>query len=345
MEVIEDGRPRQPKDDDEIGEAFSAGASVRVLAVQRAWPFLRGFCRDLQMEFGFRFSANLYVTPEGRQGLDTHADSHDVFVVQMAGEKDWQIFGSPYPLPVEHRAPLVFEDFQRRDHRGDPFGGRSHKDGSAGEVSIAATLRPRDLLYLPRGFAHHAVTSRGTSVHVTIGCHATTWGDLLALLAAQVSRSEERLRETLPPGALRLNPGREYWERELQERSKTFFDQLNGDALSMEVAARFGAATSTAFGLSEVSTAETPVAETPGARSYVLAPLVHVDIRDDVIELRGLRSPATVTRLPIPFKPLVSSLLRGERLSPAHAPGLTKASGEVLTARLVAAGLLVAVAD
>ena len=354
VEVIHEGRPGKARVEETIGAGFDQGASVRVIQVQRVWPFLDQLCRSLQRELGFKVGGNLYVTPEGRQGLEAHSDSHDVFVVQMAGRKDWEIWGSPYVLPVEYRAPMVFEEGRRRDHRGDGFGGRGYRGEDVGPSLLECSLDAGDLLYVPRGFVHQAVASHGTSVHVTIGIHATTWGDLLALAAAQESRTEASLRETVPPGATRVAPGRKFVEGELRRRGSRVLDRLHGDALFLETAARFAAASAGSespgpatdsdqaagpSASSEPHAEKSEAAFDPAAR-YRLAPDGYVSFGPREIDLRSLRRGAVQT-LPLAFKPLVDSLIHGEDVCASAAPPLTQRSAEVLFARLVGAGILV----
>lgn len=338
VEVIVGGRPRKPSAEAEIDECFAAGASVRVFKVQRAWPYLQSLLRDMELETGFRFSANLYVTPAEQQGLGHHSDSHDVFVVQMSGAKRWEIFESPYPLPVEYRAALVFEEGVRRDHRGDEFGGRSYTRDQAGAPKLDLTTEPGDLLYIPRGFIHRAFTSTGVSVHVTIGCHAMTWGDLLALAAAQETRREPALRETLPPGALRRALAGEFVEAELRSRAARLFERFHGEGLMLETAARFGAT------LSPDTPSGSPTAsgeEEPAAPAFVrLAPGAYISFGPSAIEVRSLRTPARVQALPLSFRPVFESLMRGGSISPDEFPAATKRGRRILASRLTEAGLL-----
>ncbi|MEO8359844.1 MAG: cupin domain-containing protein [Vicinamibacteria bacterium] len=342
VEVIVDGRPQKPRSDAAIDEAFAAGGSVRVFKAERVWPFLRTLLSDLELETGFRFGANLYVTPAEQQGLGHHSDSHDVFVVQMSGTKRWEIFDSPYPLPVGHRASLVFEDGTRRDHRGDEFGGRVYPQKLLGAPEMELTLQAGDLLYIPRGFVHRAFTAEGVSAHVTIGCHATTWGDLLALSAAQETRRAPGLRETLPPGAFRRALPKAFVETELRSRASGLWEHLHGDGLMLEAAARFGAAMTPASESEKQATPPDPrPAETETVSLLRLAPRAYVSIGPLSVEARSLAIPARIQAFPLSFKPVFESLLRGQVVSHNDFPAVTQRGREVLTARLIRQGLLV----
>jgi hypothetical protein len=57
-------------------------------------------------------------------------------------------------------------------------------------------LGPGDLLYVPAGLPHEAVTGPTASLHLTIGVHAFTWADLVTEVMSQVPG----LRAALPPG-------------------------------------------------------------------------------------------------------------------------------------------------
>lgn len=342
-----------------VDQAFREGASVRILRVQKVWPFLDSFCRALQSELGFRVSANLYVTPEGRQGLDVHADSHDVFVVQMAGRKDWDLFGSPYPLPLDFHPPLIFEELRKRDHHGDGFGARSYKGEDIGGPLVQCSLSPGDLLYIPRGFVHQAVASHGTSVHVTIGVHATTWADLLSLAVAQEARNEAGLRETLPPGAMRVAASGEYVEAELRQRGARLMERMMGDALMLEAAARFAAATSSSGPAPVETDSDSPAHHGEGAaaedaskassegvafdpsRPYRLAPDAYVSFRPEVIDVRSLRAVGAVLGFHPSLKPVFDQLLAGGAISGASLGPMTPRSGEVFLSRLVRTGVLI----
>lgn len=353
VEILKGGPGSKRPSAERIDEGFGAGASVRVFKVQRVWPYLAQVCKDLQWELGFKVSANMYVTPEGRQGLDAHADSHDVLVVQMAGKKDWEIFGSPYALPVEYRAPMVFEEAQKRDHRGDEFGGRSYKDRDVGPPVLTCSLSPGDLLYIPRGFVHQAVASHDTSVHVTIGVHSTTWADILALGVAQESRMEPSLRETVPPGSHRVAAPREYVDGELRRRGAALIERIHGEALMLESASRFAASMSGAppgEGAAEIDSEggkkdPLPPAQPEPAfdtsRAYRLAHDAYVSFGGNAVTARSLRRPALVESFPLPLRAPFDRLIQGHSVSTSNLAPLTPRSAEVFLARLVSARILV----
>ena len=45
--------------------------------------------------------ANSYYTPRRSQGFAVHHDTHDVFVLQVAGEKHWRVYDPLLELPLK----------------------------------------------------------------------------------------------------------------------------------------------------------------------------------------------------------------------------------------------------
>ena len=88
-----------------------------------------------------------------------HSDSHDVFVFQTAGTKDWEI-----------------------THSGE------------GERTVESiTMAPGLSLYLPTGTPHAARAQQEASLHVTIGINQLTWRGLLRRTVEGVLPSDVHL--------------------------------------------------------------------------------------------------------------------------------------------------------
>ncbi len=148
-------------------------------ALHRVWPPIIDYCGDLAAELGHPVQANAYITPPQNQGFSNHYDVHDVFVLQIAGEKEWTIHA-----PV-HPAPLRDQPWTDR---------RAAVEQRAGEAPLIQTvLSPGDCLYLPRGFLHAARACGGVSSHLTLGVHTWTRYTLAeSLLAAGTARGGQR---------------------------------------------------------------------------------------------------------------------------------------------------------
>ena len=79
---------------------FAAGATIVLQGLHRMWPPLVDFTRQLVEELGHPAQVNAYVTPPSSQGFSPHYDTHDVFVLQVSGEKRWVIHAPVHSDPL-----------------------------------------------------------------------------------------------------------------------------------------------------------------------------------------------------------------------------------------------------
>jgi hypothetical protein len=167
----------------QVQQAFTRGKTVILKAMQHRWPPVAALCRNLEAFFNCPVHTNLYLTPRGAQGFAAHYDTHEVFVLQIEGSKHWRFYGSARELPLEdEKAVLSREELP--------------------EPTQEVTVRPGDLLYMPRGHVHEAFTSDCLSLHLTVGVRVFRWADVLAQALADVSAGDARFRASLPPGLL-----------------------------------------------------------------------------------------------------------------------------------------------
>jgi ribosomal protein L16 Arg81 hydroxylase len=163
----------------QIQSEYRSGATVVLPALHRTWTPLRELCGTLENEFSHPVHANAYLTPGDSPGFTPHYDTHEVFVLQVAGSKRWQLFDPPLKHP----------------HRTQPF----TPEGYVLPAPILELeLRQGDLLYVPRGYVHAAHTPRTHSAHVTVGMTVYTWVELLSEMVAS-SKELADFRTGLPP--------------------------------------------------------------------------------------------------------------------------------------------------
>lgn len=136
---------------------FDNGATVVFQGLHRYWPPLTRLVAELELELGHPCQANAYLTPPGAQGFDVHSDSHDVFVFQTAGSKQWEV-----------HTPDGVED---------------------------VLLEPGLSMYLPTGTPHAARAQETVSLHVTLGINQLTWRGLVerSVRAVLAGVSDEHL--------------------------------------------------------------------------------------------------------------------------------------------------------
>ena len=210
----------------ELRQVYEQGKSIVVMAMQHRWPAVAELCRGLEAVFHCPVHANLYLTPARSQGFAAHFDTHEVFVLQLEGEKQWRLYGAGEQLPLADGAV--------------PLARRPQKPTQ--EITLCAG----DLLYLPRGHIHEASTSDGSSLHLTIGVNVYRWADVLRHALNYISRQNVSFRESVPGGALPEDrtelkgqfqallkllaesaDAEDLFERAIKALGDQFFEQLN----------------------------------------------------------------------------------------------------------------------
>ena len=194
--VVDSGRYTRPGgvgaaigdqvDDTAVTRLFADGTTIVLQALHRLWPPIIEFAGALARELGHPIQVNAYVTPPSSRGFAAHYDIHDVFVLQLAGEKRWIVHE-----PV-HEWPLRSQPWTQR---------RRQVERAVAETAptIDTVLRPGDALYLPRGFLHSAEALGDVSAHLTVGIHVVTRQALVEALA-RGGRGRAGLRQALPVG-------------------------------------------------------------------------------------------------------------------------------------------------
>lgn len=167
-----------------VYQLFDEGSTIALAFLDTIVPSLTSFCRALEGEFSFPFQTNIYMTPPGAQGAKPHYDTHDVFVLQVAGSKKWSIYGTPVELP------LPAQDFDSAIHE-------------QGASILEFQLDAGDVAYVPRGIVHDARSTDVVSLHITAGVLRYTWTDLLLEFVAGAALNDPAFRKALPPGFAR----------------------------------------------------------------------------------------------------------------------------------------------
>jgi ribosomal protein L16 Arg81 hydroxylase len=179
LDVAEFARPDGTLDVVKACQFFATGTTLIVQEAHKRHEKLAALCRTLECELGATVQCNIYVTPPGGKGFDTHYDTHDVLLMQITGAKEWTIFNSPIRLPLA----------------GQPYDPNLHPAGAA---TMSFMLQAGDFLYIPRGFLHHARSADEISVHVTVGVLPYRWSDVMLEAIAQLCLSDPAFRRALP---------------------------------------------------------------------------------------------------------------------------------------------------
>ena len=202
-------------------EELEGGATVVLQGLQRYWPPLTRFCRALELELTHPVQANAYITPAGARGLAVHYDTHDVFVLQVAGTKEWAIHE---PVFAD---PLASQPWSTR--RGRP-----------GPTVLEPRLQTADTLYVPRGFLHSARAQEDLSAHLTIGVLTHTVQDVVKELVTTTANNLA-FRRSLPAGFAGDVDGLAQDVEQTIEELRRWLDSVDAKDVARKVARRFWA--------------------------------------------------------------------------------------------------------
>lgn len=165
-----------------VARLYRRGATIILNQLHQSDITLAGVCRALERVFSCHVQTNTYLTPPASQGFHTHYDNHDVFILQIEGEKAWRLYDRPIEGP----------------YRGEGFQAGQHP---VGEPKHSFVLKAGDCAYVPRGLMHDASTSGDeVSLHITCGLLVKTWAELVLEAVSEVCLNDPAFRRSLPPG-------------------------------------------------------------------------------------------------------------------------------------------------
>ena len=176
-------RSPAPADPVKVKALLGLGASLVANHIHNVCPEVAAVCHMLQREFAAGCGANVYCSFRQVQAFGTHFDLHDVFAYQAEGEKLWHVYEARADNPI---APV-------------PPGDEAEKWllESRGRLLFEIVMQPGDLLYLPRGQYHDAITGADASLHVTYWVKPATGLSVFKLLETALA-GESDFRAYLP---------------------------------------------------------------------------------------------------------------------------------------------------
>lgn len=180
------GRDNAPVLQPEAGRVrdwVQRGASVVMNDVDSLTPGLAAVSAALEGAGLGKAQGNVYISWQSHKAFPAHFDTHEVWAVQVEGEKTWNLWEGRADWPIAHP---VF--------RNQP---QPHHEQAKGRLRERVLLKPGDLLYLPRGWYHDALAEAPASVHVAYGVHAPLGMDLLNILLERALYDVE-FRKPLP---------------------------------------------------------------------------------------------------------------------------------------------------
>lgn len=176
-------------DAEKVMDWLSKGASLGINDIDTLTPEIANVVTIFEKALTAKGQCNLYCSWHQRQAFHSHYDTHDVYAIHFEGEKTWRVWTNRMPHPVRHpRFISSGEDFDTKNR---------------GEVLMEVIMKPGDLLYLPRGWYHDALSSSEGCNHIAFGMTHIIGLDLLTNIS-DMAVNQEIYRHNFP----RLEEGR-----------------------------------------------------------------------------------------------------------------------------------------
>ena len=153
---------------DKIFKLFEDGNTIIIQGAQYLFEGLKKFQQDISNELKSTANINIYITPRESQGFHPHFDAHEVFVLQLFGEKRWRLYDQNTKFPLKGWA--LTEVATNQYFNQTP--------------SNEIIMTPGDFLYFPAGVVHDAYCEDELSIHLTIGVNSKTNVDFLKHLVS-----------------------------------------------------------------------------------------------------------------------------------------------------------------
>lgn len=182
-----DGRPVLRPEPSTVRRLLDQGASLLLNDIDTLSPGLRRLADRVEGATGGKVQINLYCSWRERQAFDSHFDTHDVYALQIAGQKRWTVYQGRLDQPIANPAFKTL--------------GQAYHDTAKGMPQLTVELQPGDLLYVPRGQYHDALATGKASIHLAVGVTQPIGIDVVNLLFEQ-ALADPLFRRRLPEAAM-----------------------------------------------------------------------------------------------------------------------------------------------
>lgn len=146
----------------EFTSQLREGATMVVSHIHELYPPLMALAESMERRFRASSGINVYAAWREVHGFGIHRDKHDVFIAQVAGRKQWRLYGTTAAKESKPPREHVWEDI----------------------------LKPGDLLYIPRGCWHAAAPLNEPSLHLSISVENPTISEVLTWAASELRTQE-----------------------------------------------------------------------------------------------------------------------------------------------------------
>jgi len=180
-----EGQEVMQPDSQRVSELLRQGATVVLDFIESLTPELASVAATIEIVTGGPVACNAYCSWQAHPGFGSHFDTMDVFALHISGTKTWRLY--------EGRADNAAE-IPGFNCASVPA---PQREVAKGRVAEEVTMKPGDLLYVPRGQYHDALATSDASLHVSFGVTEPQGQDFLAILMPALVR-ESLFRASIP---------------------------------------------------------------------------------------------------------------------------------------------------
>jgi len=157
------------------------GTAIHILSIQEFSENLTNICNNISQALSSDVEMTIHIGMKNSKGFHQHWDSHDVFVLQLFGKKQWQLFDftEEYPFRI----------------------GPSQKQDINLKPKWQGDLAPGDVLYIPRGCWHDVVSYDEPCMHISIGMYNPKGMDYISYMTKQLDQFKI-FRKDIPIGVV-----------------------------------------------------------------------------------------------------------------------------------------------
>ena len=161
------------------------GATLALDFVELLSPGLRSVAQTIETVTGAQVCGSLFCSWKQAQGYGSHFDTQNVFACHLAGTKTWRIYEGRMVNAAD------FPGGNRQSFSEE------HHEKAKGRLVAEVDMSPGDLLYIPHGLYHDALSSSEACLHISFGAMHLVAQDFIQALAKDLSK-DPLFREHIP---------------------------------------------------------------------------------------------------------------------------------------------------
>ena len=108
MRLAFDGKVLEEKENRNFTQWCEKGATLILDQFHRRIPEVAIFTSKLSYELGYPTQVNAYCSWSSKKGFSPHYDTHDVFILQVEGNKQWYVYNDTFKYPLPNQKSSSF---------------------------------------------------------------------------------------------------------------------------------------------------------------------------------------------------------------------------------------------